>query len=103
MRHRAEKGKKTLAERQADRRPAGLPDNVRPSKVKSRAGQYYVVFPVNKSWTYAIRKLAGATKQVSVVKPGTDGYYASTTVAERVRDDWIEEGRPENWIAKAKY
>ena len=97
VQHRAEKGKKTLAEMRADRRAGGLPDNVRPSRAKSRAGQYYVRVSV------LVCKGRKARKMMSVVKPGTDGYYASTTVAEEVRDEWIEEGRPENWIAKAKY
>ena len=99
--HRAKKGKKTLAEKQADRRAGGFPDNVRPSSAKSRAGQYTVRFYVNRSYSLAIRRKF--KEGFSVVKPGTDGYYASTTVAEEVRDEWIEEGRPENWIAKAKY
>ena len=100
--HRAEKGKKTRAEIAADRR-ARLPDNVRPSVAKSRAGQYYVAFPVNKSCpSYAIRKLAGTTGAVSVVKPGTDGFYPSTKAAAEVRDEWIELKRPESWLTKRK-
>ena len=102
VQHRAEKGKKTRAEIAADRR-ARLPDNVRPSVAKSRAGQYYVAFPVNKSCpSYAIRKLAGTTGAVSVVKPGTDGFYPSTKAAAEVRDEWIELKRPESWLTKRK-
>ena len=99
VQHRAEKGKKTRAEIEADRR-ARLPDNVRPSSAKSRAGQYTVRFYVNRSYSLAIRRKF--KEGFSVVKPGTDGYYASTTVAERVRDDWIEEGWPIEWLAKQK-
>jgi len=92
--HRAEKGKKTLAEKAADRRAGGLPDNVRPSRAKSRAGQYYVRVSV------LVRKGRKAKKMMSVVKPGTDGYYASKKAAADVRDEWIKKGRPESWMAK---
>ena len=98
VQHRAEKGKKTLAEMRADRRAGGLPDNVRPSRAKSRAGQYYVRVsaPVDP------RRPGGKTKKMSVVKPGTDGYCASTTVAEEVLDEWIKKERPRKWLAKEK-
>jgi len=101
VQHRAEKGKKTRAEIEADRR-ARLPDNVRASESASHAGQFTIRFCVNQSFSRAIRRKF-KNSCVSVVKPGTDGYYASTTVAEEVRDEWIEEGRPDSWLAKAKY
>jgi hypothetical protein len=97
VRHRAEKGRKTLAEIEEDRRTR-LPDKVRASEAKSRAGQYFVTFCISKSYSAAIRrKFKGA---FSVVKPGTDGYYASTKAAVEVRDEWIELQRPESWMAK---
>ena len=97
--HRAKKGKKTLAEKQADRRAGGFPDNVRPSSAKSRAGQFFVSFSIPLLTRAGYPK---GTKQMSVAKPGTDGYYASTTVAERVRDEWIKKKRPESWMAKER-
>ena len=100
VRHRAEKEVKTRAEKAADRRAGGLPDNVRPSKAGCRAGQYYIVYYVDKSYSKAIK--AKFKKNFSVVKPGTNGYYASTTVAERVRDEWIKKKRPESWMAKER-
>ena len=99
--YHAEIGKKTQAEITEDRR-ARLPDNVRASESASHAGQFTIRFCVNQSFSRAIRRKF-KNSCVSVVKPGTDGYYASTTVAEEVRDEWIEEGRPDSWLAKAKY
>ena len=100
--HRAEKGKKTLAEMRADRRPAGMPDNVRASKAKSHAGQFIVKMTVNKDWPYSRDIRRKFKSGFSVVKPGTDGYYASKKAAADVRDEWIKKGRPESWMAKKK-
>ena len=100
--HRAEKGKKTLAEMRADRRPAGMPDNVRASKAKSHAGQFIVKMTVNKDWPYSRDIRRKFKSGFSVVKPGTDGYYASKKAAADVRDEWIKKGRPESWMAQKK-
>jgi len=100
VRHRAEKEVKTRAEKAADRRAGGLPDNVRPSKAGCRAGQYYIVYYVDKSYSKAIK--AKFKKNFSVVKPGTNGYYASTKDAADVRDEWIKKKRPESWMAKER-
>ena len=100
VRHRAEKRMPTCDEKRAERRAAGLPDKVRASDAKSRAGQYYILFCMNKSYPKAIRKKF--KDNFSVVKPGTDGYYASTKAAAEVRDEWIELKRPENWIGKER-
>ena len=91
--------KKTRAEKAADRR-ARLPDKVFASKAKSRAGQYYVQFGMNKAYSRTIRKKFKT--QFSVVKPGTDGYYASTKAAAKVRDDWIDLKLPESWLMPGK-
>ena len=100
--YHAEIGKKTQAEITEDRR-ARLPDNVRPSKATSRAGQYFVKIYLTKDWPYSPRIRSKFKVGFSVVKPGTDGYYASTKAAAEVRDEWIELERPESWMAKEKW
>ena len=100
VQHRAEKGKKTRAEIEADRR-ARLPDKVRASESASHAGQFTIQFCMNKSYPNAIRKKF--EKNFSVVKPGTDGYYASKKAAAEVRDEWIKLKQPVNWMAKERY
>ena len=74
-----------------------MPDNVCPSRAKSRAGQYYVRVSV------LVCKGRKARKMMSVVKPGTDGYYASTKAAADVLEEWIKKGRPESWMAKERF
>ena len=96
VRHRAEKEVKTRAEKAADRRAGGLPDNVRASEATSRAGQYYIVVSV------PVRKGRKGTKVMSVVKPGTDGYYPSKEAAAKVLKEWNELKRPPTWMAKVK-
>ena len=99
VQHRAEKGTKTRAEIEADRR-ARLPDNVRPSRAASRAGLFYIVYYVDKSYSKAIR--SKFKKNFSVVKPGTNGFYPSKKAAAEVRDEWIKLKRPATWMAKEK-
>ena len=99
LQHRAEKkGGPTRAEKQADRR-ARLPDNVRPSSAKSRAGQFFVSFSIPLLTRAGNHK---GVKQMSVAKPGTDGYYASKKAAAEVRDEWIKKKRPESWLVPLK-
>ena len=102
VQHRAEKGKKTLAEMRADRRPAGMPDNVRASKAKSHAGQFIVKMTVNKDWPYSTDIRRKFKSGFSGVKPGTDGYYPSKEAAAKVLKEWNELKRPPTWMAKVK-
>ena len=101
VRHRAEKEVKTRAEKAADRRAGGLPDNVRASKAECRAGKFFISYYVDKSYSKAIK--SKFKKNFSVVKPGTDGFYPSTKAAAEVRDEWIKLKQPVNWMAKERY
>ena len=94
--HRAEKGVKTMAEKAADRRAGGLPDNVYPSKALCRAGQFRIQVRV------PVRGHGGKKKAMSVAEPGTDGYYASTKAAADVLEEWIKKERPREWLVPAR-
>ena len=89
MRHRAEKEVKTRAEKAADRRAGGLPDNVRPSKAASRAGQFFIwrflggpgasranpfslaAAPDGRSLTISARIVGDGTARLARLTPGT--------------------------------
>jgi hypothetical protein len=86
---------KTHSEKMEERRKR-LPDMVYESKVPSRAGQFYIALKVR------VTPRRKKTKTMSVVKPGTNGFYMSAKAAAKVRDDWIKLKQPRSWLVPGK-